>query len=168
MIRDSMFREAIVLGAIATLAIASWSLQPETAMPITPATISQTTPAHGGKAAARTIELEPATGAVAAQTNRSIDRSRQLELPDGTFVEALNDAVDAAPIAQYWGTGAWSPIVAVERSSAGIDWYRHENGSFSTTQMVWRADLGRHLAMTRVAHVGPEPAPAAAATATRR
>jgi hypothetical protein len=90
-----------------------------------------------------------------------VDRSDQLELPDGSFVTALNGAHDAAPIGRYWGPYPWSPIVGVERSSAGLDWYRHADGSYSTTQMVWRQDLGREAAMTRVAHPGPTPAPAA-------
>ncbi len=103
-----------------------------------------------------------ATAAVArAEALPAVDRSRQVELPDGTFRAALNGAVDAAPIAMYWGPQPWSPIVAVERSSAGIDWFRHEDGSCTTTQMVWRQDLGRYAAMTRVAHPGPV-APAAA------
>jgi hypothetical protein len=51
----------------------------------------------------------------------------------------------------------WSPIVGVEHS-AGVDWYRHANGSYSTTQMV-RADNGSVMAMTRVGHRGPEAPP---------
>ena len=88
---------------------------------------------------------------------------RELQLPDGTSVPTLNDAVDAAPLAVYWGSSPWSPIVGIERSDAGLDWYRHADGSYSTTQMVWRKDLGRSAAMTRVAHPGPVSAPAAPA-----
>ncbi len=86
------------------------------------------------------------------------DQSRQLALPDGTFVPALNNAVEAAPLADYWGNWPWSPIVGVEANSAGIDWYRHEDGSYSTTQMVWRSDKQRYLPMTRVAHPSPQTA----------
>ncbi|HEX5051821.1 MAG TPA: hypothetical protein VFZ65_08625 [Planctomycetota bacterium] len=110
-------------------------------------------PAAAGAAAAEVPELR---GEAAAER-----RSHELELPDGTTVATLNDAVDAAPLAMYWGPMPWSPIVAIERSSAGVDWYRHADGSYSTTQMVWRKDLGRYAAMTRVAHPGPEPAPPA-------
>lgn len=84
--------------------------------------------------------------------------NRKLELPDGTLVDALNGAVDAPPMKDYWGPFKWSPIVGVERSSAGLDWYKHADGSYSTTQMVMRTDLGRMAAMTRVAHPGPAPA----------
>lgn len=102
--------------------------------------------------------VEPPLAAPAA-----VDRSRELELPDGTYVATLNGAVDAAPLARYWGPFPWSPIVGTERSSAGVDWYKHADGSYSTTQMVWRSDLGRHAAMTRVAHPGPAQTPAVAA-----
>ena len=109
----------------------------------------------------------PAPAAAVASVERAkaapsdVDHSRELELPDGSFVPALNGAVRATKVAEYWGPLPWSPIVAVERSSAGVDWYRHEDGSYSTTQMVWRKDLGRYEAMTRVAHPGPAPAPVA-------
>lgn len=119
-------------------------------------------------AAAAPIEpsAAPVVGTIAAPrasaTAANTTGSRDLLLPDGTTVPTLNDAVDAAPIAKFWGSSPWSPIVGVERSSAGVDWYKHADGSYSTTQMVWRSDLGRHAAMTRVAHPGPAPAPAAA------
>ena len=93
--------------------------------------------------------------------------STLLELPDGSYVDALNGAVDAPPMRDFWGPFAWSPIVGVERSDAGIDWYRHADGSYSTTQMVLREDLGRMAAMTRVAHPGAAPAAAAAAPRAR-
>ena len=44
---------------------------------------------------------------------------------------------------------------------AGLDWYKHADGSYSTTQMVMRSDLGRMAAMTRVAHPGPALVPTA-------
>ncbi|MEZ6036498.1 MAG: hypothetical protein R3F29_03385 [Planctomycetota bacterium] len=108
--------------------------------------------------------VEPAPAAAAAPR----DHARDLQLPDGTLVPALNGAVDAAPLKDYWGPFPWSPIVGVERSSAGVDWYRHQDGSYSTTQMVWRSDLGREAAMTRVAHPGPEEVPAAGGGAAGR
>lgn len=107
-----------------------------------------------------------ATGRIAPKTAQSqtqlqqpkASNQRKLALPDGTFVETLNNAVNAPPIADFWGPFDWSPIIGTERSSAGIDWYKHADGSYSTTQMVMRTDLGREAAMTRVAHPGPAPA----------
>ena len=111
-------------------------------------------------AAAGHVQRAPAAAKPAAA-----EPSRRLELPDGTSVPTLNDAIDAAPLQQFWGNWPWSPITGVVRGDNGIDWYEHADGSCSTTQMVWRSDLGRHLAMTRVAHPGP--APAAPAIARR-
>lgn len=115
---------------------------------------------------ARTAAAIPATvGLAPVETSPTTPGRDLLELPDGSFVAALNGARDVAPLRHYWSAQRpWSPIVALERSSAGIDWYRHEDGSYSTTQMVWRSDLGREDAMTRVAHPGP----AAASTAPMR
>jgi hypothetical protein len=89
----------------------------------------------------------------------AVDRQRQLLLPDGTYVPALNGAEDAEPIATYWGPFPWSPIVGIETNSQGLDWYKHKDGSYSTTQMVWREDLGKKMAMTRVAHPAPGDTP---------
>ena len=88
---------------------------------------------------------------------RSLHARAALLLPDGSTVPALNGAVDAEPLATFWGPFPWSPIVGVERNDQGVDWYKHADGSYSTTQMVWRPDLGRHAAMTRVAHPGATP-----------
>ncbi len=87
--------------------------------------------------------------------------SRELQLPDGSAVPALNGATDPAPLAQFWGNFPWSPIVGTQRSD-GIDWYQHADGSFSTTMMVFAHGLGREICMTRVAHPGPAPAVASA------
>ena len=80
-----------------------------------------------------------------------------LELPDGSFVPCLNGATNAAPLRKGWDPRLpYSPIVRVERD-AGIDWYVHADGTKSTTVMVYRSDLGRDDALTRVAHVAPTP-----------
>jgi hypothetical protein len=84
--------------------------------------------------------------------------TNSVELPDGTFVKALNGATDAPSMEDFWGPFDWSPIVGIESNSAGLDWYKHADGSYSTTQMVMRPDLGRMASMTRVAHPGPTPA----------
>jgi hypothetical protein len=124
----------------------------------TPATLSDPPAAKATKPTAATGRVVP------EKQNQPKDAtgSRKLELPDGTFVATLNGAIDAPPLARYWGPFDWSPILGVERNDAGLDWYKHADGSYSTTQMVWRSDLGRNEAMTRVAHPGPAPATTAA------
>ena len=151
--------KGIAAAALACLALASaapWFSSRQDAAPTGCALPESKPPAP---APAPAVEV---ASAERAKTTANVDHSRELELPDGSFVPALNGAVGATRVAEYWGTQPWSPIVGVERSSAGVDWYRHEDGSYSTTQMVWRKDLGRYAAMTRVAHPGPAPAPVAA------
>jgi hypothetical protein len=150
--------EGRIFGLAAVLALSgSWLLSAATTTTPTPAESTATVmiaapqqPA-AARASGQVLAASPAPQAVA-------DRSRRLELPDGSTVPTLNGAVDAAPLRHYWGSFPWSPIVATERSDAGLDWYRHADGSYSTTQMVWRSDLGRMAAMTRVGHPGPTPA----------
>jgi hypothetical protein len=55
--------------------------------------------------------------------------------------------------------------VGIETNSQGLDWYKHKDGSYSTTQMVWREDLGKKMAMTRVAHPAPGDTPKVAPSA---
>jgi len=119
---------------------------------------SSLAPAQTEQASAPVATPEPAAG----------EASSLWLLPDGTRVATLNGATDAPPLAEYWGTTVpWSPIVGIERNDQGIDWYLHQNGSYSTTQVVWRSDLNRHMAMTRVAHQAPVAAPVPAARPDR-
>lgn len=105
---------------------------------------------------------QAATGRIApkrsAANKQQTGNRHKLALPNGTFVDALNGAVDSPTMSDYWGPFDWSPIIGIERSSAGVDWYKHADGSYITTEMVMRSDLGRKVAMTRVAHPGPAPA----------
>lgn len=152
-----MIASSTTIGLMALLA--PWLLRPA------PLSTVPTAPAAAITSPAAAVAA-PVTGSIAAPRAQAEPAAptgrRELQLPDGSVVPTLNDAVDAAPIAQFWGSQPWSPIVGVERSSAGLDWYKHADGSYSTTQMVWRSDLGRYAAMTRVAHPGPAPAPVAA------
>lgn len=151
-------RAGIAVGAAATLGLGSWLLAPPApAAAVAPlAAVTSVAARPAGTAA-------PARGAVmpAAKKEPQAEPSRELALPDGSRVPALNGAADPAPLADYWGPFPWSPIVAT-RSSNGVDWYEHADGSMSTTMMVWARGLNRHVCMTRVAHPGPAPA----ATAT--
>lgn len=144
--------KALVVSLAAMLAIAVRSAWWETAP----------TPSTGDAPAAPMVAAETAlvvAADLAAPPPAEVGHAHQLELPDGSFVPALNGAVDPAPLRQYWGSRVpWSPIVAVERSQ-GVDWYRHANGSFSTTQRVWRSDRKEWVTMTRVGHPGPETTP---------
>lgn len=148
-----MGRLALLLLPAAAAALAAFGLpghtQPIERAPAPPPEASAMAPA-------------PATAAAAAPAPAPTgDRRCELGLPDGTFVPALNGAAGARPLAAAWGNWPWSPIVGTERTDAGVEWYVHADGSRSTTEMKWRSDLGRLDAMTRVAHPGPQPGPAA-------
>jgi hypothetical protein len=127
----------------------------------TPATLSPP-PSQSDSASKSDSQPVAATGRIAAkrstQKQQQAGNREKLALPDGTFVDALNGAIDSPPMSDFWGPFDWSPIVGIERSSADVDWYKHADGSYSTTEMVMRTDLGRKAAMTRVAHPGPTPA----------
>lgn len=116
--------------------------------------------------AAPSAAPSPATGQVGAPAPQAVgattDRSRELLLPDGSYVPALNGATDPAPLKQFWGLVPWSPIVGVETNDHGVAWYRHANGSYSTTETLWDSAGKRHVTLTRVAHQGPAETPALA------
>lgn len=129
-----------------------------------PARPPEAPPVPTQEPAAQSAPPAPVAAAIAAPAPTApvaapVDRKRELLLPDGSYVPALNGAEDAAPIATYWGPFPWSPIIGIETNSQGLDWYKHKDGSYSTTQMVWREDLGRKVAMTRVAHPAPGETP---------
>jgi len=84
------------------------------------------------------------------------DKTRMVQLPDGTFLPALNGAVSPPAIA--FRDRPFTPITGVKVDSSGREWYEHADGSFSTTVMGWRRDLGRWDAMTQVAHPTEPPA----------
>lgn len=157
-----MLRAITLLAVLGAVGGAVYWLSRASTAPTAPAPAA---PAPSPSPAASPAPL-PAVGVPAPTRTapKARDRRHELELPDGTYVPALNGAIDPEPLASYWGNWPWSPIVGVERSSAGVDWYRHEDGSYSTTEMV-RADPGnRTVVMTRVAHPSATTAPTAPAT----
>lgn len=148
-----MHRVALV-AAVALALAAVWWLWPSSAPRPSPATTAP--PAAAPAPVPVTADPGKTPPPAAAAEHRF-----ELQLPDGSYVPALNGAVGAAPLARFWGNWPWSPITGTMRSDAGVDWYTHADGSRSTTEMKWRSDLGRMDAMTRVAHPGPVPGPAA-------
>ena len=142
------------LAAAAVVAIAAIGLRENAAPPAADPPPAVVTPA---------ATLAPAAPAAAVPAPvvpvRAATREASLELPDGTFVPMLNGATGALSLKQYWGARPWSPILHVVRSDAGVDWYVHADGTFTTTEMKWRSDLGRLDAMTRIAIPKGEPPP---------
>lgn len=155
-------RDFVLAVGIAFLAAIALLLMRGADAPVVPVAERQVAvPADGA-----TATVAPSAAAPAPTTPTATAPAPLWLLPDGTKVAMLNGATDAPPLAEYWGSSVpWSPIVGIERNDQGVDWYRHQNGSYSTTQVVWRSDLGRHMAMTRVAHPAPDAAPAPAPAA---
>lgn len=74
------------------------------------------------------IEAPPPNAVVAPAVG---SRKGALKLPDGTTREALNGVTEDLVVP--WPAGhPYSPIVAQE-TNAGTEWYRHADGSFTTT-----------------------------------
>jgi hypothetical protein len=123
-----------------------------------------------GSAAAPSASAAPAPSAVVAPaaalvsplpapaaTASTGDDEAMWLLPDGSRIATLNGARSPRPLQEAWPRGVpWSPIVGFERSPAGVDWYVHADGSKSTTEMKWRADLARYDAVTRLARPTPQ------------
>ena len=56
--------------------------------------------------------------------------------PDGTWLEPLN-GVDRAPAFPGFQSGLFKPVVSIHTDpKTGLQWYLHEEGHVSTTQMV--------------------------------
>ena len=114
-------------------------------------------PPAGGPGTSTPLAAAPAprvvTAEAAPQAPERVDAAATWRLPDGSFTAPLNGAIDPPPLA--WPPNvAWSPIVGRELGAAGVEWYVHTDGSRSTTEMKWRADLGRFDAVTRLARPG--------------
>ena len=96
----------------------------------------------------------PVAAEAAPKAPERVDAAATWRLPDGSCIAPLNGAIDPAPLA--WPPNVpWSPIVGRELGAAGVEWYVHADGSRSTTETKWRADLGRFDAVTRLARPGP-------------
>ncbi|MBK9385712.1 MAG: hypothetical protein IPN34_12960 [Planctomycetes bacterium] len=76
-----------------------------------------------------------------------------IRYPDGTFMPPLNGVKQPALL--HWPPEEpFSPIVG-KQMAGDVEWYVHADGTQSTTQMVFRSDLGREVAVTHVARPMP-------------
>lgn len=74
-----------------------------------------------------------------------VPADRRLRMPDGSFVPTLNGVLHPADI--VWGDRPWSPIVR-KQIDPTVEWYVHADGTYTTTLMRWRGDLGREEPVT--------------------
>ncbi|MHC5064974.1 MAG: hypothetical protein ACYTG5_13490 [Planctomycetota bacterium] len=94
------------------------------------------------------------------------DQAGSLRLPDGSFVPNLNGVSDQM-VLNWPERIPFSPIVGRVTDNFGIERYLHEDGSQSTTRMIYRKDLGRMDSMVMVSNPRPVAAVRSAA-GTRR
>lgn len=72
-----------------------------------------------------------------------------LLLPTGEMVPVLNDALGAPPL-EWADDRPWSPIVGTVTDPDGKEWYVHEDGTRTITQIV--IDEGTPVPETNVAY----------------
>ncbi len=76
---------------------------------------------------------------------------RWVEMPDGTWMRALNDVLDAPKI--LWDRAVpKSPVVGLRTLDDGVTWFVHADGTLTTTTRLWRDDLAREDVTTLTQH----------------
>lgn len=91
----------------------------------------------------------PVTAEFKMEPAEKVPVERRLKMPDGSFVPTLNGVLHPANI--VWGDVPYSPIVR-KQIDPTVEWYVHADGTFTTTMMQWRSDLGRTDAVTLCLH----------------
>jgi hypothetical protein len=74
---------------------------------------------------------------------------KMLRFPDGSLREPLNGVTDPKPV-DWPAQIPYAPVVGRMRDAQGLEWYRHADGSRTTTQMFFHQQLGKMVPMTRV------------------
>lgn len=92
---------------------------------------------------------EPVSVDFKATVDPGIPEDQRLRMPDGSFVPTLNGVKNPAAI--VWGNQPYSPIVR-KQIDPHCEWYLHADGTYTTTVMTWRSDLGREDAVTLCLH----------------
>lgn len=160
-------RALLVIGGVLAAGVAAWcGLHSAAGLVLAAPEVRAALPdAPAPAAAPATAALPP----VEAPSPPCVDDEATVLLPDGSRIDALNGARGAKPLRDAWPANEpWSPIVGVEHSPAGVDWWVHADGSRSTTEMKWRDDLRRYDAVTRLARPTPNVAAPAPASASGR
>ena len=151
-----LFRGSAAAASAGPDATAATDVPPASAQETLPAPVATDAPAAPEPDARAQAPLGPVVAGPARLTpptpvRTPQDRSRMLQLPDGTFVPALNGAIRPPPIS-WPNDKPWSPIVGREIDTLGNEWYVHADGTKTITNMLWRSDLGRKDGSTQSYH----------------
>ncbi|MGA1606992.1 MAG: PVC-type heme-binding CxxCH protein [Planctomycetota bacterium] len=125
------------------------------AAPIHVGRIWRVVPAPEGAAAGSPVLASTDLGVDPAQ----VARADRFEMPDGSWLRTLNGAKDV-PALEWPSDLPYAPVIGKSTDGRGQDWYRHADGSWSTTTVVQREDLGRPESVSMVANPKDKPAPA--------
>lgn len=135
---------AQIVGALAAVVLAgaaivfwSSSRDPRPAAPAAPAP-----PREAPKA----VVPVPATAAAKVPATNAM--RPVLVMPDGQELPLLNGVTSAKP--PIWPEGRPYAEVVDKVVVGGVEYYRHKDGTMTTTQLLWRPDLGRYDATTQV------------------
>lgn len=130
---------------------AAWAVRGEAVTPV-PAVTTRVVAPELAAAAAIAPPVDLATAPAAAPAKPA---AAALRLPDGTTVAALNGVTIDLEVP--WPAGVpWSPIVGREWNG-GTEFYRHADGSFTTTIVRTETVSGRELQIPLC--YTPKPAP---------
>jgi len=135
---------ALLVVAAAAAAGAWWALRTPPDLAPEPAPVAEP-PAAGpvpSAAPLMTVDYLP-------EPEAKVPAERRLKMPDGSFVPTLNGVVNPAAIP--WGSAPYSPIVR-KQIDPTLEWYVHADGTYTTTIMQWRSELGRDDACTICLH----------------
>lgn len=74
--------------------------------------------------------------------------TRGIPIPGGGFLPALNGVVQSSPIDRPPQKGVLPVVVAVVVDDSGLEWYRHADGSMTTSRYVFHPTHKRWEAAT--------------------
>ncbi len=82
------------------------------------------------------------------ELQREPKAGRGIPLPGGGFLPALNGVVVSSPIDRPHNKGVLPVVVAIVVDDSGLEWYRHADGSMTTSRYVFNPSQKRWEAAT--------------------
>lgn len=129
-----------VLLALATLGAVTWLLRPGPGTP---------PPALVDPASRPASSVESLT--VVRATRDPLELLDSIRFPDGSYLPPLNGA--KGRVVMTWPAGRpFSPVVGKIGGGQSEEWYRHADGTLSTTVVKFRSDLGREDVLCQIAN----------------